>query len=238
MGRDAGGVSRARARRLAQWRMFANEAVPAEALEQEFVAFARASAHASVYAALLEGGPGWFDATDQLYLSHRMQRWAGTTESAVCLDRVVVNPMLDDRFVAIAGALPPRAKRGARFLSRLQLALDEELGALPMDGRPAPSAYARRSVANQMHAIQATARRFRRKAVQRLRGQTRPPKGGQILAEKLAQHWREDPATLEAVGRTGIFREEWLASVADGREQPSPSAAAFVVNVRSALVDR
>jgi asparagine synthase (glutamine-hydrolysing) len=238
MGRDAGGVSRARARRLAQWRMFANEAIPANALEQEFVAFALGSAHASVYEALLEGGPGWFDATDQLYLGHRMQRWAGTTESAVCLERVVVNPMLDDRFVAIAGALPPCAKRGARFLSRLQLALDEELGALPLDGRPAPAAYARGGVVNQMHTIQATARRFQRKAVQRLRGQTLPPKGGQILAEKLAQHWREDPATLEAVGRTGIFREEWLASVADGREQPSPSAAAFVVNVRSALVDR
>jgi asparagine synthase (glutamine-hydrolysing) len=238
LGRDAGGVSRTRARRLAQWRMFVNEAVPAEALEPEFVAFARESAYASVFAALLEGGPGWFDATDKLYLGHRMQRWAGTTESAVCLDRVVVNPMLDDRFVGIAAALSPRAKRGARFLSRLQLVLDEELGALPMDSRPAPSAYARRSVPNQMRAIQATARRFRRKAVQRLRSQTRPPKGGQILAEKLAQHWREDPATLEAVGRTSIFREEWLASVADGRGQPSPSAAAFVLNVRCALVDR
>ena len=86
-------------------------------------------------------GRDWMAATDDFYLEQRMQRWAGVTGTAVCFDRVVTNPMLDDRFIDIARSLAPRDKRNSMFLSRLQVALDEELARLPLDGRPPPMTY-------------------------------------------------------------------------------------------------
>ena len=101
-------------------------------------------------------------ATDELYLDQRMQRWAGVTDTAVCFDRVASNPMLDDRFIAIARSLPPGDKRNSIFLSRLQLALDDELAHIPLDGRPAPVAYATRSIGNSTRQITCTMRKAAR----------------------------------------------------------------------------
>ena len=50
----------------------------------------------------------WFRATDEFYLLERMQRWAGVLATADCINRVVVNPMLDSRFLDIARSTPPR----------------------------------------------------------------------------------------------------------------------------------
>ena len=146
-------VTRTRAERLARWRMFVNESVPAEALDPSFAEWARDFATQEVVRVLAETGRPWMAATDDLYLHHRMQRWGGVTETAVCLDREIVNPMLDDRFISIATALDPLDKRNSRFLSRLQLELDPELGAIPLDGRPAPAAYAHRSRAELRPAV-------------------------------------------------------------------------------------
>ena len=176
-------------------------------------------------------------ATDDLYLTHRMQRWGGVTETAVCLDREVVNPMLDDRFISIATALDPLDKRNSRFLSRLQLELDAELGAVPLDGRPPPAAYAHRSMKNSAQQTASTLQKARRKVQQRLRRETRPPAGGEVLASKVLAHWRDNPATLEPLGSLGVFRATWLEALVTGEETPPSSAVALVVNLMGA-VDR
>ena len=229
-------VSAKRARRLAEWRMFVNEAVPAEALHPAFGPWARERATQEVVHALTESGRRWMAATDHLYLHHRMQRWAGVTETAVCLDRQVVNPMLDDRFIAIATALDPLDKRSSRFLGRLQLALDDELGSIPMDGRPAPAAYAHRSARNSARQTAATVAKARGKVLQRLRGETRPPAGGEVLAAKVVEHWRAEPSVLEPLHGLGVFADPWLDSVT-AREAPLPpsSAVALAVNLVAAL---
>ncbi|HEU5035724.1 MAG TPA: hypothetical protein VFT70_01880 [Nocardioides sp.] len=228
-------VTRSRATRLARWRMFVNEAVPVEALDPSFGAWARDFATEEVVRVLDATGRPWLAATDDLYLGHRMQRWAGVTETAVCLDRQVVNPMLDDRFIAIATALGPLDKRSSRFLSRLQLELDPELGSLPLDGRPPPAAYARRSLRNSAHQSAATARRARRKVVQRVRGQARPPAGGEILTAKVLQHWREDPTAPTSLAGLGVFDGRWLDDVVSGERTPPSSAVALMVNLVAAL---
>ena len=228
-------VSPRRAERLARWRMFVNEAVPVEALDPSFAGWARDFATQEVVRVLTETGRPWMAATDDLYLGHRMQRWGGVTETAVCLDRDVVNPMLDDRFISIATALEPLDKRNSRFLSRLQLELDAELGSLPLEGRPAPAAYARRSVQNSARQTAATLHKARRKVVQRLRGQTRPPAGGEIVAGKVVAHWRDNPATLEPLEGLAIFRKGWLDAVVTGEQTPPSSAVALVVNLIGAI---
>lgn len=228
-------VTARRARRLAQWRMFANEGVPPEAFAPSYGPWAREFATREVVRVLTGTGRPWMAATDALYLFHRMQRWGGVTETAVCLEREVVNPMLDDRFISVAMALQPVDKRGSRFLGRLQLALDEELGAIPLDGRPPPSAYGHRTLAGSARLGTVGLQKARRKVVQRVRGENRPPAGAEILAARLLSHWQADPSVLAPLDRLGVLDPGWLDGLATGRVTPPPSAVALVVNLMGAL---
>jgi len=224
--------SPADARRLAQWRMFVNEAVEPGALRAEFTAWARERADRAVFDALCEGGEEWFRATDHLYLRHRMQRWAGVTDTAVGVDRVVVNPMLDERFLAIAARLAPQDKAHALFLARLQLRLDPELGRVPLEGRPAPAAYASRGrLAAGARTAVTTASKATRKIVQRARRANRAPAGGGVLAAKVVEHWREHPELLDAAPVSRFVDDAWIASLLDARIAPRPSSVAFIANL-------
>ena len=224
-------VTRSRAARLAAWRMFANESAEAAALDPEFTDWAREFADDEVYAALSRSGSDWLPATDELYLRHRMQRWAGVTDTAVCFDREVVNPMLDDRFLDTVNALRPRHKHGGLFLSRLQVELDPDLAALPLDGRPAPRVYASRSLGNSARLASVTARKFARKARQRITRSHRPPAGGSVLAAKVVEHWRANPSELSAVKEAGVVNEAWLEEMIRSRLMPEPSTVALLVNL-------
>ncbi|WP_344059109.1 hypothetical protein [Microbacterium pumilum] len=219
------------AEQLASWRMFVNEAVEPGLLDLEFAAWARKAATDRVYQALRAGGDEWFRAADELYVRHRMQRWAGATDIAVADQRTVVNPMLDPGFLDIASQLTPQDKAGSRFLGALQMALDPELGQRPLDGRPAPSAYATPSRWQPAVDVVTTGRRLSRKAVQRLQRGNRPPAGGTVMAAKVVEHWRRQPDTLRPLGRLDFVRDEWLEDVLSGRVEPRPSSVAFVTNL-------
>jgi asparagine synthase (glutamine-hydrolysing) len=217
--------------RLARWRMLANESVPPDALEPQFAAWAHEVVVDGIYELMAATGRPWMAATDDFYLQQRMQRWAGIIGTAACFERVAVNPMLDDRFVAIARALAPRDKRGSRFLSLLQIALDDELARMPLDGRPAPVAYAHRSPANAARRAASTLRKGAGKVRQRAVGANRPPAGGDILAAKVTARWRAQPGLLNGARDAGIVREAWLEGVLAGAIEPPPSAVALLMNL-------
>jgi asparagine synthase (glutamine-hydrolysing) len=214
--------------------MFVNEGVPPEALDPSFGPWARDFATSEVHRVLSATGHPWMVATDDLYLGHRMQRWGGVTETAVCLGREIVNPMLDDRFISIATDLDPRDKRSSRFLGRLQLELDPELGSIPLDGRPPPAAYAHRSVHHSAQLTAATLHKARRKVLQRVHGETRPPAGGEILAQKVVAHWRANPSLVDPLGRLGVFDQRWLEELLAGDGTPPTSAVSLMVNLLGA----
>lgn len=223
--------TRADAARLAGWRMFANDAVEPGLLTDEFSAWAREMAVDAVFAGLQDGGAEWFRATDHLYLRHRMQRWAGATDVAVGAERMVINPMLDPAFLDIAMRLRPRDKVGARFLALLQERLDPELARVPLDGRPAPIAYAHPPAGQALRDIAGTLRRAARKGLQRATRGNRPPAGGEVIAAKVVEHWRRHPDLIGGVGGLRYVREEWLAGVLEGTLTPRPSSVAFVTNL-------
>ena len=229
-------VSPRRAERLARWRMFVNEAVPMEALDPSFAGWARDFATHEVVRVLTETGRPWMAATDELYLAHRMQRWGGVTETAVCLDRDVVNPMLDDRFISIATALEPLDKRNSRFLSRLQLELDAELGSLPLDGRPRarglrPSFGAELCSPDRRHPPQGAPQGGSSGSV--VRPGHRPV--ARSSRARSSAHWRDNPAALEPLEGLAIFRKGWLDAVVTGEQTPPSSAVALVVNLIGAI---
>jgi asparagine synthase (glutamine-hydrolysing) len=211
--------------------MFVNERVGPDALEPGFEAWAHEFALSEVHRLIAEAASDWFTATDEFYLWNRMQRWAGARDTAVVADREVVNPMLDLHFLDLARGLTPHEKQNARYLSRIQMSLDPALGRVALDGRPAPDAFARRGPVGQARIATATAHKAVRKARQRLGGRTRPPAGGEVLAARVAQHWRETPSDLQPVRRAGVFREAWLDQVASGDVQPTPAEVALLVNL-------
>jgi asparagine synthase (glutamine-hydrolysing) len=227
-------VTRKRVERLTRWRMFVNESVATGAMDPAFVDWAREFAVAEVFALCSATGRDWMAATDEFYLYQRMQRWAGILATAVCFDRVAINPMLDDRFISIARGLAPRDKRNSIFLSRLQVALDDELARIPLDDRPPPLAYAHTGVANTARQAASTARKAARKAAQRARRANRPPAGGEILAAKVVEHWRANPGALDPARAIGVFREPWLDDVLSGAVDPSPSTVALITNLQVA----
>lgn len=219
------------AARLARWRMFVNEAVEPGLLTEEFARWALAEAEREVFEALLDGGPEWFRATDALYLRHRMQRWAGATDTAVGAQRIVINPMLDPGFLGIAAGLAPHDKAGSRFLAAVQMELDPELGRRPLDGRSAPAAYAHPAPWQPLITAASTGRRLARKALQRARRGTRPPAGGTVLAGKVVEHWRARPAVMAPLAGMPFLDQDWLQQVLQGEREPSPSAVGFLTDL-------
>ncbi|MQW74795.1 hypothetical protein GHK92_02820 [Nocardioides sp. dk4132] len=224
-------VTERRSRRLAAWRLLTNEAAADDALEPGFAAWARDVALTEVHRALVASGDPWFAATDRFYLEHRVQRWGGVTETAVCSRVAVANPMLDERFLAAVHTLAPADKRRSRFLARLQVALDPELASMPLDGRPAPASYAEPGPSAALQRARSRSAAARRKALQRVRGERRAPVGGPVLARQATAHLRGRPEVLEPLVATGVFREQWLDEVVSGGVDPDPATAALLVNL-------
>ena len=220
--------------RLAAWRMFANEAVEPDLLDRSFAAWGRAAADQEVVLAIASAGDEWFRATDELYLRHRMQRWAGVTDTAVGYRRVVINPMLDQQFLGIAGRLPPTEKARSRFLARLQMELDPELGRIPLEGRSAPVSAAYPSPWRSTTAAIGTGRRLSRKIAQRIRRRNRPPAGGLVLAGKVVEHWQNHPELVHSADLASFIRPEWIDGMLSGTVVPRPSSVAFLTNLIAA----
>lgn len=218
--------------RLADWRIFANEAAPADAFFPEVDAELQSLAHASVRKAFADAPTDdWFRATDHFYLHQRMRRWAGTLASATSMERVTLNPMLDPRFVALVNALPPEDKKDLRFLARLLIELDPDLAAIPMDGRPAPVAYAGSGPAVRIRQAAAKLPRVARKVRQRLARRTRPPEGGEVLAAKIADHLKAHPELLHPLSELDLLDPAWLDGVTDGTANPGVSGCALLLRL-------
>lgn len=223
-------VTPARSAALARWRMLANDAVPAGMLAPGLATRAMDTSIDLVHRTLVAAGPEWFTATDELYL-HRMRRWAGLGESTVGHLRSIVNPMLDHSFLGLAHALSPRVKQRGHFLGRLQMELDGELAQLPLDDRPPPSTFASDGLATLLILEAHQVRKFARKALQRARRTSSPLPGAAVVARAVAAHVRSHPAELDGARESGILDEQWVESLLAGRESPTPSAMALLVNL-------
>jgi asparagine synthase (glutamine-hydrolysing) len=163
-----------------------------------------------------------------------MQRWSGVVHSAVCYDRAITNPMLDDRFVNICRGLSPADKRNSYFLGRLQVELDPALADIPLDRRPPPVAFAHRTPANSVRFATTTLRKIGGKARQRAFGQHKPPGGGNVLASKVLDYWCSQPGSLDPIRDIGVFREEWLDAIENGAVRPDPASISLLINLLAA----
>ncbi|MEV4760940.1 hypothetical protein AB0J86_38375 [Micromonospora sp. NPDC049559] len=218
-------------RRLAQWRLFANEGVTPDALEPDFAERARTAALDAVLACFAEYPSDWLRATDEFYLWQRMPRWAGTHSTAAAVERWFVNPMLDRRFLHLALGVSPADKRDSHLTGQLIQRLDSRLAAVPLDSGLVPARLGRRGVASAAAVARVNARKVAGKVRQRLGHRRRAQLGVAEMAGLVVAHWRSAPELLQPLHRTGLVRTTWLDELLTGRRTAEPTTVAFLVNL-------
>ncbi|SCG68761.1 asparagine synthetase B family protein [Micromonospora inositola] len=223
---------------LANWRLYANEAVDARALEPGFVASARTDALERITASF-DGAPQqWLRATDYFYLYQRMQRWAGAHGSVAAVHRFFINPMFDRRFVQLAHSMSPDQKGNGLLTGQLIHRLDPELAAVPLDSGLVPARLGQRGIGDRATAARVTARKLSRKVRQRLRHSGRAQLGAAELAALVVEHWRTEPEVLAPLRNNGIVRAAWLDELIAGRRESAPATVAFLTNLLVATASR
>ncbi|GAA4434500.1 hypothetical protein [Phytohabitans houttuyneae] len=217
-------------RRLAEWRLFTNEAAEADALEPDFVAAARSYALDAVTERFAGYDRDWLRATDDFYLWDRMARWAGAQGTPAAVDRFYVNPLLDRRFVQLALAVAPDEKRDSRLTGRLMQRLDAGLAAIPLDSGLVPARLGRPGLSTSAAVARVTVRKTVGKVRQRLSGARRTQLGAGDVAARVVAHWRASPETADPLRRAGMVRAAWLDELLDGRREALPATVAFLMN--------
>ena len=77
----------------------------------------------------------------------------------------------------------------------------------------------------------ATTTRLARKVKQRISGSRRPPAGGPVLGNKITQHLRAVPETLDCLRGRGVLNEQWLDGLVSGTATADPGTLAFLINL-------
>jgi asparagine synthase (glutamine-hydrolysing) len=216
-------------KRLADWRIQANEAVEEAALDRAFLAEARAGTLATLVDLFAPGD--WLRATDDFYLYQRMYRWSGATDTVAAMRRYVVNPMLDRRFIELALAVAPRDKRGSLLLGRLMRRLEPELAQIPLDTGLVPARLGRRDLASKLSVATVTAGQLSRKVRQRLLHTRRPQLGAAGMAGLVLQHWRANPSVCRPLYDMPMLDRRWVDGLVAGTNSAAPTTVAFLINL-------
>ncbi|MGC5020480.1 hypothetical protein [Micromonospora sp. DT47] len=223
--------------RLANWRLFSNESVEAQALDSTFLASARDTTIAALKSLFAPGD--WLRATDEFYLMHRMHRWAGAHGTVAAVRRHYVNPMFDRRFVELALGVAPRDKRDSLLLGRLMKELDPKLARIPLDSGLSPARLGTRSVVTTLATQTLAARKVTLKVSQRLTRARRPQLGAAEAAALVLTHWRAEPKTCQALydvtsDGAPVLQPRWLDDVLSGGRHAQPTTVAFLVDLLAA----
>jgi asparagine synthase (glutamine-hydrolysing) len=216
-------------RRLAHWRILANEAVEEAALDPAFLDDARSMTMSALVDLFRPGD--WLRSTDQFYLYQRMHRWSAAHGSAAGVRRHTVNPMFDRRFIELALAVAPADKRDSLLLGRLMSRLDPELARIPLDSGLVPARLGRRSMATRVSIAAVTTRKATRKVHQRLVRARNPQLGAAGMADLVLAHWRHQPSACRPLYDLPILNRRWLDGLVDGTRTAAPTTVAFLVNL-------
>jgi asparagine synthase (glutamine-hydrolysing) len=219
--------------RLAQWRLFANEAVATEALGGALADESRDTVVARLEKVFGELSTDWLRATDEFYLFQRTQRWAGAHGSPASVSRHFVNPLLDRRVMELALAARPADKRDSRLSGRLMQRLDPGLAAMPLDSGLVPARLADPGAGAALSLAAVKARKVTAKVRQRLRGGGRSQLGAAEMASLVVAHWRAEPggAPIAALRSGGVVGHGWLDELLDGRREADTATVAFLINL-------
>ncbi|BCB81995.1 hypothetical protein Pflav_084050 [Phytohabitans flavus] len=224
--------------RLARWWFVTNDATTADALVPDFAASARDDATAAIRRAFEGYHTDWLTAIDEFFLQERVHRWVGINFTGACLDRMIVGPYLDPRFLALARSVAPTSRSGSGYSARVLERLDPWLANARLATGVRPKHLPRRYVPKQLaeYSIRKYAQRGMEKVYQFARGKAATAVGTPVLADLVIRHWREQPKLVEPVLRSGFVREDWLAGLLSGEYGTDAATVGFLANL--AVVER
>ena len=224
--------------RLARWWFLTNDATAADALEPDFAAAAKADATAAIRRAFSGYQTDWLTAIDEFFLQERVHRWVGINFTGACLDRTIVGPYLDPRFLALARSVPPTHRSGSGYAARVLERLDPWLAnahlATGVRPKHLPRKYVPKALAE--YSVRKYAQRGMEKVYQFARGKAATAAGTPVLADLVIRHWREQPKLVEPVLRSGFVREDWLSGLLTGAHGTDAATVGFLTNL--AAVER
>lgn len=169
---------------LARWRIFGNDVVREDVFTAEFRGDRARTALSSVQSAFAGLPGGWLEASDEFYLSQRMQRWCGSAFSVANMDRPILSPFSSAAYVTWARRLSPSQKRNSSVFCQVLDALDVSLGREPLDSGMTPRDLYQGGLTARFR----RGRQFGAKALakmrQRLTRGTQAPTGAALLCSK------------------------------------------------------
>lgn len=220
--------------RLARWRIFSREQVESASLGPGFAAESEAAALRTLKEIFARFEMDWLSATDAYWSTDRAHRSSGAVQTAACLTRTVLTPLLQAPILAIGRGLPGAAKGGSRFNARVLAELDPELAAIPMDTGVRPKALTAPRPVAVLRTARDYAHRISGKVGQRIAGRGVSGSVSATLCQGLLAHWRAHPELLEPVAATGLLSQDWLAGMLEGRHAPAPPTASFIALLEAA----
>lgn len=228
-------TSPAAVRRLARWRLFANEQVDPGLFAPGFHDDAVAATMQALVARF-EGFAGdWLQRTDEYYLHERMARWVGTNYTSAARRRPVLAPFFHPDWVEWGRRAPARAKHGSRLFSQVLRTLDPGLASVPLENGLTPGGMASRDLSTRLRRTGITVRKVRRKVEQRLRPSEKPAAGAPLLAAKALTALRASPEALTVLQRVPFLDGGALEMVAEGRRDLDSVSLAFLLAVLGAV---
>lgn len=217
---------------VVRWQLALNQSVDTSVLDPSFVAGSAAELRVQAWQ-LVEGVDGeWPQATDQIYMFGRMQRWAGPAYSHWGLERHVVAPFFHPDYVDWASRLPLAAKRTSSAFLDVLAVLDRGLFDRPLANGLTPRQMRSATVLGRIQRRRRDAHRLARKARQRIANRRHVPAGVGSLSHLMAEVLRrEPPVTLASVD---FLDQEGIDRFLSGARELDPVSISFLINVAGA----
>lgn len=228
----SGALTEGRVKRLAQWRIFANDAADPWLFGPGVVDRARVKTVERLQQEFASYGSDWLRATDDHFLYGRMQRWSGIDFSVSGRARSMLAPYFCSPFLVWARRLDEGQKRSSRLFSAVIEAMDPDLARVPLVTGLSPTDLAFPSASTRIRQANQSARRIGRKVKQRIApGTDTPPVGAVALSRQVLSHWVANPGVLDPLYRMNWLDAAALEAIASGRRTPSTASVALVTDL-------
>lgn len=214
---------------LTDWRLIANDRVPARFLSNQACDEAIPSARKTFLAALSQFDGEWGQVIDRLYLRLRMQAWVGNATSSNLVKRTMLLPFFDRQFVKAAMALPATSRSNSHAAYRLLADIDPVLAAVPLDSGSAPVDILSPGLSTKLAGLRRNAGKLVTKLGQRIRPQPGTALGGAAIVEAWNRHRGFERLDMERLAALGIFDPAMLEALQSGQVTPDRSELGFLL---------
>ena len=227
------GFDRDRVEQVVRWQLVLNQAVDTSLLAKDFQKRAAEQLRDQAWQ-LMEGVDGpWPQATDQIYMFARIQRWAGPAYSHWGLDRTVVAPFFHHDYVEWASRLPVEAKRNAAAFLDVLLALDRHLFEEPLANGLTPRQQRATGMRGRLQHGKRDLRRLLKKVNQRLGNRRHVPAGVSSLSRAMSASLRENPPA--GIANLGFLDQRGLERFLEGDVELDAVSISFLINLEGAV---